>query len=1399
MTMGHILAQDFGMGRAPAGLSTRASTEISTDAPTQRSRRGISRLWRRKSGSSTQTNTTRNEGAGSNGQSRLNQASPVRTPPVAPETPTALEDPVGDVVSWINEQHDTTSSTLESANPSHGAVPTPPQHVDTNAEHEASRTSSASNTTSEHNEDTHVQDESPHQSTAEQRSSDASSTEQTQGHDSGPIFDKSDGEDDTDVQNKSPRQSTTDRRASDASSTEQTQGHDSGPIFDESDIEDENDLFEINIDRTPSEPPSAQQSINRRVSFAAQLVTEISPPPEPEPMPSASAPRGALGKLKQLKQTIKGWHAHAKDEAYVHGFGISSTSLSATPFRTDTRTARAKPFTGVVREGDAAIEPHQRLTNLPGGTPPAVLHESPIVQALEASNALDRMFLDESILPGTNRRALFDSIKQIAAQKKLEPFEAASLTQALHIAFAPPPNRQRDAAYDPAYDAAHDASIALKSLPQTNLLDSLRDTAEPPGEPHYDADKAWALAQEIVHIPGGVGMSLLEKLTPQTPRPEGTHASVIEKDRILVTVLLKASQQAVREARASGEPKKDGKALGMFSRPSRQVDNAASPSPGGPRMLAHDPASIFADGALHAAIAEAGEDNWPGRNNTPVPSHLTLAQKAMLAVKEELSEIDAHVERDATRGTAFSKGTHGSRFAISMIRGDMLTDATHEPNGVRSQFGLTESRLGKSVGKHLDRAMRRPTTWARFMGTIEAMGRHVGVYKNKSPFYTYNRIAENDDGRGMGVGNRSGTHAGRAFRDMIDTVHSTIDDMANLPQEAASGDDQALRLLVRSSIMQTTKDEIGPLPRYAQPGTLSELSQEKVVKAVMDKLGRTSDDPLHAKAMAMTAEENHPLTAQRLMQWGAAVGGPANEEALEATLTEPSADRSWHLFADAFKRAENPGDIAPIETPSLRGKSREEVADILAKIVAAEELGSGFAFDSAGNVQGTTKNISGLISRAAMHFIGSVHVDLGGGQVRTVRFESVTSTDRSQLRVSVMTLKRGQGGVGGTVGHFTGHDHPVTLGGGIDVGGAYEVVHQEGAVLGFPRNLSGGVMGDRAVNEKKAQLVKMLVLGGQLEGHTPPANEEDRKSLIKCAYQAFGDDLSIGFYEMDQTDKQGTLGVNASVGMRFDRFKLSGPTLGVTGKSQGTTIRYRDQSGFLKTEWETDSTNYNASFQASLAGLNGYDEIQTDPGDPGASVMTSVAPFLSGSAQFFRFGVADRRVQIMQDGKELPTSFSTRTFQAPISFLQEFGQNVDKYAEEKAKQYFAKEYNAGGQARENVVAREKAQLIKFVDHYLKQKDLTSTPQLYTEFGGNVDTANKLRAAAYMADRAGNKDTANAARQEIDAIHTDQKYREGRFLTSLQVEQEGRQVGVNGIVGLTYARNDARAQQVLTFT
>ncbi len=75
---------------------------------------------------------------------------------------------------------------------------------------------------------------------------------------------------------------------------------------------------------------------------------------------------------------------------------------------------------------------------------------------------------------------------------------------------------------------------------------------------------------------------------------------------------------------------------------------------------------------------------------------------------------------------------------------------------------------------------------------------------------------------------------------------------------------------------------------------------------------------------------------------------------------------------------------------------------------------------------------------------------------------------------------------------------------GADVGHSYELVHQEGAVFGFPMHLAGGIAGGRDLAARKARLVKLLIGVPDAGGaYCQPGNEEDRSSLVKRAYQEF--------------------------------------------------------------------------------------------------------------------------------------------------------------------------------------------------------------------------------------------------------------------------------------------------------
>jgi hypothetical protein len=413
------------------------------------------------------------------------------------------------------------------------------------------------------------------------------------------------------------------------------------------------------------------------------------------------------------------------------------------------------------------------------------------------------------------------------------------------------------------------------------------------------------------------------------------------------------------------------------------------------------------------------------------------------------------------------------------------------------------------------------------------------------------------------------------------------------------------------------------------------------------------------------------------------------------------------------------------------------------------------------------------------------------------------------LRVAVQTLKKVETGVGGSLGTA-----PVPVKGSVDIGYTYDVVHQEGAVLGFPRNLTGGSPGDRAASARKAELVKLLVnhasVGGSGGDYARPGNEEDRRSLIKSALHAFGDELSIGYFEQKRSDHTGSGSVGAVLGLEGLTGGIFGQSVaGVIGGNVGgrylkATTQYRDHSGFLRTERDTAQTLWRGSLQGTATAVLGHEVIDPDlhaaVHDAASNVLSAPLPLYSISSDVWRKGVQYQSTAIVQDGEEHPTSYATHTYQSPIDFLRGVREKLPEMAEGKTKKFFGAEYNNEDPAvREERVALEAAYLKEFAAWAVSQRDATATPQIYYEFDSTVATSNQLRAYEYVMARSGNLAQAQSARKDIETIHADGRYREAHFVTYPQSQQEGRTAGVNGIFGVTYAGNDNRAQQVLTFT
>jgi hypothetical protein len=1118
----------------------------------------------------------------------------------------------------------------------------------------------------------------------------------------------------------------------------------------------------------------------------------------------------------------------AKNQLTAWTDHIADPEKATMPFEMDKAAAQAmKPFATTIEikqqapvrvaaagRPDEPAMTHPMLEKpssaAPRETPPALQ----IVSRLNAGEALKTLFDEQpDLLRGVQRAVLFETLsaleqttvktegltpeqakaEQDKQAKKLTGPESVMLAHALDLAFG------QD------FDPSARALVALQTLQRTNLLDGLRQIGAPNASPAAaeGADELWRLAQEIVEIPGGVGKRLIAKLMPgpAQPRDPRTHASVADKERIVLNVFLKAAQRIRQEAMASAGGK--GK---------------AAPGP------QNDPASIYGFGRLGDLIRGRSAQDWPGRDGAAVPAQLTIAQKALLAVRDELRALDEHASDPARLATPFAKGTHGCRFAIPMIRNGMPTDEARDLDGKPSEFRLTESRLTKGVGKHVDRAMRNPTGWRKFRSDLRGI---VSPFTRKSPFLTHNRIAEETPGRGMGVVNQGGTHAARAQADMMEAVAGAIDARAQLKQDALNDDDSgntALRLLVRADLARQVKAQAFFMTRHSTPKRLLNFAKDKVIAGVLDKLAPPASadaDPearsanaalragLRERIVPLVEQENQEvLTPHTLLRWAADAGGPGSEFAAHRLVSDAAAEPRWRAFSKDFMQLTK-GSVAPISMDSLKGKERKDVAELLASVVAAEELGSAFSFDNAGNVTVTTKGVQDTVTAVLTGFMAKLHVDLGGGLVRTVRFESSNTTDRSQLRVCVQTLKRVETGVGGSLG-----TQAVPLKGSIDVGYAYEVVGQEGAVLGFPRNLTGGSPGDRAVSARKAELVKFLVdhaaVGGAGGDYERPGNEEDRRSLIKSAFHAFGDDLSIGYFEQTRTDHTGSGSVGAVLGIEGVSLDVFGHNIaGVVGGNVGgrylsATMQYRDRSGFMRTERDTAQSMWRGAVQATASAVLGLDAIDPDPHaavpDAASNVLGMPTALYSISADIWRKGVMYQSTAIVQDGEEHPTSYATHTYQSPADFMRDVREKLPEMAEGKSRKFFGAEYNHDDPAvRAERMALEQAYVKEFSAWAVSQRDTTATPQIYYEFDDSVAIANQLRAYEHVMARRGNAAEATRARNDIDTIHADGRYREAHFVTYPQNQQEGRTAGVNGIFGVTYAGVDNRAQQVLTFT
>jgi len=1125
------------------------------------------------------------------------------------------------------------------------------------------------------------------------------------------------------------------------------------------------------------------------------------------PLPGPGIKPGSPGKRVRIFERLRsvGQRTSPNDSdsgrSYFRGFGVISSTFASTPFHSATKSAEpaSSPSSGSSDKVKAAttLALSTDALRVPRATPaPSALLEA-LARPEHLQDIVRRTAASADTSPGSKRDAAPDLLLTALKDTRLDASQTAIVAMTLRTQFA--------GSATPIADACD----ALATLRTMDLLGRLRGSTEsinrPTDEKNADsADKAWRLAQSLSAIPGGEGMKLIKSLGPTSNRPPNVHSSIDIKEQAVLRSFLIASAQLTAVVQRGGH------------------------------TLGNDPASLFASPHLnlHKAIAACGEAGWPGRHGkaTPAGIPLMLAEKALLAAKEELHEIDRHVSSPVTQAEPFDQGTHGCRFALAMMRGNMPTDEDRNIDGSASEFRRVESRTSKATRQHLDRAVKHEKGLGR---VADALRDHLLPNRHKSPFQAYNKLVADDttkkssanyDNAGMTLSHRSPIADGRAFSDMIGTLEAAIathlqsinplgfDALINhAPLYGNDGKIDCHRLLghegapllqqlARASILKTTRAETLLLPRFARPQKLSPEACQRAIQDVLAQIRAPQDgfnmETLRAVIVETVQRENQPLTPSLMLRWGATVGGPANVDAVHRITEGTSITSSeWVVFAKGFDRIES-GGVARADTPAMTKMSRHDAAELLARLVEQEELGSGFSLSNGGNLQASTRNASGVVSSALLGLTSSIRIDLGGGKTRLVTFESATAADRSALRFGVLSLKRVQVGAGGSIGHSVGEHTPVTLSAGSDAGYAFQVTDQHGAVFGFPRHLSGGVAGDRLINAEKAKLVRLL-FDDQADLSLPvPGNPEDAASLVKRAYQAFGDRISIGRYESKTTDHIATVDITGTAGLRAGAFKLGLPTTHLTGLGQGTKTQYREHSGWLTNEKDTITRNYKLSADGTLVGFSGLAEEAK--GDVSGLLQITAGSGAAKSADFFRYGETDVQSSILSEGVELPTSFASRSYSNPAAFVASLSHAIDQIANDKSQRFFAGLY-ADETKRPEIVAKEKEAIADLVSQYLREKDLTATPQLYWEFGSNNATANSLRAARHLAEKNGDQTVATQASSELTALHTDTEYREGRFLINAKLRSRATDTGVNGILGINYSLRNRFTEQNISFT
>lgn len=554
-------------------------------------------------------------------------------------------------------------------------------------------------------------------------------------------------------------------------------------------------------------------------------------------------------------------------------------------------------------------------------------------------------------------------------------------------------------------------------------------------------------------------------------------------------------------------------------------------------------------------------------------------------------------------------------------------------------------------------------------------------------------------------------------------------------------------------------------------------------------------------------------------------------------------------------RPDKDGQVQPMTVDPLRGQTRDTAAEQICDYIRNHELNSSIDFTSGADLHFTTKNVSEAVSKIAgrvamaLHTAGTsevlpqsfaVRLDLGGGQKKVVTFRTNVIMGASTLEVGVGTLNLGQVGIGGTYsiglpGHEALHDHnplvPDKMKGiakfsaGGDAQYVFEYTHQEGTVFGFSR--PGRVNNDNEVSANLADLTRLLFgIAGQDPAALPaapgaprtqnveyttanlsrPSMPEDKESLVKAGFQAFGDKLSIGRYESTKIDHKENFSGQAGFGFvkSSDQggMRANVGSEGLTYTHQHGWTEYDQSSGWNRIKKTTTTSRDRLNVNGTLATLTGQianfapnQEIKEVLMDQRVLTQILAGGVLSAGIEFANWGHTSTVNRTIVDDTQTPVSWAIDSYHNPGSFIAKVAENFDKMAEERA---HVKLYGPTRKPTDppptalqvkTAIDAEKTLIAEFLAEYIREADVTGTAQTLREWTSQNEAINELMSISATAKKCGDLETHERAEAQLNEIHTNEEYRKMRSIRSQYEYRVGDQAGIVNIGGLSSnARN-----------